>query len=506
MPMHVTRALRLNARRFPEKPALVFEGATQTYRALYRRVCRLAHALQGMGHGPGDKIAVLALNHPDTVAAYFAIMGIGAIPALINYRLLDEDIAHVVRQSDSRTVILGAGFADRVDLLRPLAGTFVVMGDGAKAVGEVHAFDALIEKGRESDLAVVGEKSTAMLHTSGTTGKPKGALRSDWGLEQRAVEQGFATDDRTLCVLPVCLSAGFGYTMLPLYLGATAYLMEGFDVERTFDLIERERITSGLLFPTLLRDLLDAPRFSRFDGGSIRLIQSGGGAVEADLRAGIVDRLGPVLSIWAAASEAGPYANIKGDDVLRYATGNCVGRAFFGVELKLLDDDGREVETGEVGEICTRSDMQFDGYYKDEALTAETRRGDYVTVGDLGRIDENGHLYFVGRKRDIIKSGGINIYAPEIEEALSAHPAIAEVACIGLPDRRLTETVCAVVVTRPGATLDQAALDAFCRDRLSGYKRPRRLVVVDALPRNLTGRVLKDDLKKRIAAETDGTD
>ena len=187
-------------------------------------------------------------------------------------------------------------------------------------------------------------------------------------------------------------------------------------------------------------------------------------------------------------------------EVRDHLDGNCVGRPFFGVELKLLGDDGAEVAPGEVGEICCRSESQYDEYFEDPELTASTRRGDFLTVGDLGRLDAEGLLHFVGRKRDIIKSGGINIYASEIEQVLQQHPAVAEVHCIGLPDERLTELICAVVVPLPGAAPAEDELVAFAAVRLAAYKKPRRIVFMPEVPKNLTGRVLKAQLVQLVLA------
>jgi len=498
MAMTFLYALRLNARRFPQKDALVFKGRRQTYAEFCDRVERMMTVLHGLGVKPGDSVAIISENHPDFVAAYFAITGLGAVPAPINYRISADVMADVVQRSDAKILLLGETMLEHEALLKPLVKQVLALGDSAG----------------NSDLPLIGDLisqtapnppegedgTTIMMHTSGTTGKPKGALRSGFGMEERALDQGFRPDDRALCALPICLGAGCTYMLLPLYLGSTAYLLERFDAAEILSLIVREKITATMLLPAMLQRVVEEEGFDEADLSSVRTLQSGGGALYTDLKTRALDKFGDALNIYAASSEAGPYANLTAADLRNNMTGNCVGRPFFGVDLKLLDDDGNEVAQGEVGEICTRGDSRFDGYYKDEALTETTRRGDYVTVGDLGRLDENGMLWFTGRKRDIIKSGGINVFAPEIDEALCEHPDIREAHCIAMPDPRWTELICAVIVAKPGSGLQADDVTAFAEKRLDKYKKPRQIVFLDAVPRNLTGRVLKDELKQIVLA------
>ena len=499
MGMPLLHALRLNARRVPRRVALRFRDREWTSSELLARVERAASALAALGIAPGEKVPMLSFNHPDMLVAYFALTGIGAVPAPLNYRLADDDLRHGIAAAHARFVLLGSGFAERAGALADAAWQPIRFGDAQLAAPPgTLCWDALVDAATLPPPAG-REGSTIMVHTSGTTGRPKGALRSRFGFEERAIEQGFGMDDRTLCVLPLCLAAGCVYALLPMYLGATVTLHEHFDAGAVIETIERERIESTMLLPAMLQAIVEDPRWPTADLSSLRVIQSGGGALSGALKRTLLARFGAaILNIYAASTEVGPYANLKGAEVGLHLDSNCVGRPFFGVELKLLGDDGREVAPGEVGEICCRSGSQYDGYFEDEALTESTRRGDFLTVGDLGRIDADGLLHFVGRKRDIIKSGGINVHASEIEEVLQQHPAVAEAHCIGLPDERWTELICAVVVPRAGARPDPAELAGFAAARLAAYKKPRRVVLMDAVPKNLTGRVLKTQLVEQV--------
>jgi len=504
MGMTLLHALRLNARRHPRRVAVRFRDQALSYADLLANTERAMSALAGLGIGPGEKVPMLSVNHPDMLVAYFALTGIGAIPAPLNYRLSGDDLRHGMRAAHARFALLGSEFAERADALADPAWRWIWFADAeSHAPADATRWQALLG-GAEGPFPEGRAGNTVMLHTSGTTGRPKGALRSRFGFEERAIEQGFGMDDRTLCVLPICLAAGCVYTLLPLYLGASVRLHEHFDAGAVIDAIEGERIESTMLLPAMLQAMIEHPRFDSADLSSLRVIQSGAGAMSGALKRRLLERFGDgILNIYAASSEGGPYANLKGAEVREHLDGNCVGRPFFGVELKLLDDDGLEVAPGEVGEICCRSDSQYDGYFEDPELTESTRRGAYLSVGDLGRFDANGLLHFVGRKRDIIKSGGINIHASEIEEALQQHPAVAEAHCVGLPDDRWTELICAVIVPRAGQRPTADEITAFAASHLAAYKKPRRVVFMAEVPKNLTGRVVKTQLVERVLALQD---
>jgi acyl-CoA synthetase (AMP-forming)/AMP-acid ligase II len=497
-----TRSLALNARRNPSRAAIVFQGGSISYKTLAQRVWRLMHALDDLAVRPGDVVTLLSDNHPDMLVAYLAIMGLGALPAPINYRLKLSDMEHIAEHTDSRLLFVSEAYLEQVPTLIDKVDRVIVFARSSRAglPSKAISIEDLISGASDREPDFNRSACGALLHTSGTTGRPKGALRSKWAMEERAIEHGFSPDDRMLCVMPVCLSAGFGYTLLPLFLGATVYLEKEVDPDRIISLIAGEGITSTFMIPSIVQRVLDNPKVSTIGRGSMRLIQSGAGAVPIDLRGEVVDRFGPVLGIFAGATETGPYTNYKGPDVLAKTTGNCIGRPFHGVEVRLLDDDGVEVGEGEVGTIAIRSHLGFDGYWREPELTASTRIGDYLSVGDLGQFDEEGFLYLVGRKRDVIKSGGINVPAAQVEDVVSRHPAVAEVACIGLPDRRFTEIICAAVVLKPGASITLEGLIEACEPYLSRFQLPRKLVILSELPKNLTGRVVKDDLRATVAA------
>jgi acyl-CoA synthetase (AMP-forming)/AMP-acid ligase II len=272
--------------------------------------------------------------------------------------------------------------------------------------------------------------------------------------------------------------------------------MEDPDPELGVNLIAKENLTASCILPTIFHRILSIPKLKSYNLKSMRVIVSGADEITEEDKMQIAEAFGQVVTFYAASTETGPYANLRPKDWLR-KKGNCIGYPFYGVELALLDDGGNEVAWGEDGEICVRSPFQFDEYYKDPEATQAVRRGSFLSVGDMGRRDEEGYIYFVGRKRDIIKSGGINIYAPEIEEVLLRHSGIKDAAVIGVPDPEWIEAIKAIVVMKEGARVTEEEIISYCRENMASYKKPRSVEFISELPRNLNGKVIKEELRKK---------
>jgi len=500
MEMHIPKSLKLNAIKHPEKTAIIFRDRKITYRKFSQRVNRLANSISALGFKNGDKIAILMENCPEFLESYFALTKLGIVPVTFSYRLTDIEFKKILSKSDSHGIIVQDKYAQRICSFDLPFKHVMIVGKEAEIEIEkgVWNYDSLLEKASDQEPNEIFHSSTLMLHTSGTTGIPKGIVRSKWGFFYRVVEQGFQPDDRMLTAIPVCLSAGAVFTILTLFIGGTVYLMEDFDPELAVRLMESEKLTTSMIFPTMFNQILSVPNIKNYNLKSMRSIVSGGGAITEEDKFSIAETFGQIVSWYAASTETGPYANLKPAELLR-KRGNCIGPPFYGVELSLLDDERKEVAEGEVGEICVRSPFQFDEYYKDLELTQSVRRGSYLSVGDLGRRDEEGYLYFVGRKRDIIKSGGINIYSPEIEDVLLKHPKIQDVAVIGVPDAKWSEAVKAIVVLKEGEMLTEEEVIDYCRPSLASYKKPKSVAFIKELPRNLSGRVLKEELQKKFS-------
>lgn len=502
MALPFTVALRLNARRRPQHAALRTDEEVLSYLQLWTRVSRMMHALAAHGIGPGSHVAMLPTNSADTLMTVFALTGMGAIPVPISSQLSDQDIGYILDAAEVGAIVVQADRMARVPALMatPALGKIkarLCLGASPPAPGWA-ALDPAIASASAGEADLGHAHQRILSHTSGTTGRPKLPLRGAWAFEERAIEQGFNDSDQFLAALTFSAGLGLTYALLPLYLGATVHLQHEWDPEQAMALIDARGITATLMLPAMLRQLMNAPGFAAFSGRSLRLLQSGAGVVEADIRQCLHAKLGPVLSIYAASTEVGPIANLKGDDVVRLAHGNCVGTPFFGVEVKLLDDSLCEVPVGEVGEICARSATQFEHYHGEPELSANTRRGEYLSVGDLGRFDANGYLYFVGRKADVLRIGNRDVYTNLVEEALMACPGVAEVACVDVPGPDGAIELWAAIVARAAGGAD--GVQAHGARHLPQHSRPHRYVLVDALPRTATSRVIRAKLREQLTA------
>jgi acyl-CoA synthetase (AMP-forming)/AMP-acid ligase II len=344
----------------------------------------------------------------------------------------------------------------------------------------------------------------ALVYTSGTTGQPKGVLLSHrsramtfYGM---AMEYGcFGPEDRHLSMAPMAHGAGFAFTMAPLFFGGYVEVLPKFDPERVLHALARGSFTGTFMVPTHYQAIfgLEQPVLERYRGraAGLRTVISNASALPQAVKEKIIAYFGEGLLHEAYGStEGGVVTNLRPKDQLRKI--QCVGTPFTCTSIRLLAEDGAEVATGEIGELYSRSPFLFNGYWNRPEETRACMRDGYVSVGDLARRDEEGYLYIVDRKKDMVISGGLNIYPREIEEVLHRHPAIREVAVIGVPDDRWGERLRAFIVPHPGMTVDPAELDAFCRESLSGYKVPRELRFIEALPRNAAGKVLKQELRR----------
>jgi fatty-acyl-CoA synthase len=350
-----------------------------------------------------------------------------------------------------------------------------------------------VEKGAEDEAAVV-------IYTSGTTGKPKGAVRKFPKDAMHATfqfigETPMRSDDIHLVTCPLYHSTAFGFLVFNAILGGTAVLMDEFKPEAFLEIVERHGVTTTAVVPTLLHRVmsLDPAILAKYDVRSMRAIFTVGAQLPASLGTQVMDYFGDVLFNCYGATELALVTMAKPED-LRAAPGS-IGKVLPGNEVRLLDDEGREVGVGEVGELYARNKMLVAGYHNDAESTKSSMRDGFFSVGDLARRDRDGRVFIEGRKRDMIISGGVNVYPAEVEAAIEAHPDVAEVAVVGVDDREWGERVKAFVVRRPGVALDDGTLKLWCRERLAGPKVPREFVFIEILPRNPTGKVLKRELR-----------
>jgi fatty-acyl-CoA synthase len=500
--------VRRHARHRAERTAYVIGPQRVTYGQLNALTNRLAHVLRGHGIRRNDRVATLALNRLEYPAIYFAVAKLGAIHVPLNFRYRAGELRYALTQSESSVLFYGGAFTGVVEELGdvPCLRHRLPL-DGTRGVAELLARASDAEPAPEPELSE--HDPHVMLYTSGTTGDPKGALLSHRSYllqsSQTPRPTGRGEDDVALCMFPMFHMGGWAMPLGYWANGGCVLLMERADPAEILHLVARERVTYLYLIPTLWDAVLALPELDRTDLSSLRALGSGTSVMtEAQVRT-IVERFrNPNLFVVYGQSEAGPIATLRPRDVLRRPTS--VGRPVINVDVSLVAADGGGVGAGEVGEIVCRSEFNMLGYWRMPEATAAAMRDGWLHTGDLGTFDEDGFLHIAGRAREMIKCGGENIYPAEVERCLLEHPSVAEAAVFGVPDERWGEIVVAAVVPQAGATLAEAEVVEHVRSQLAGYKKPRHVLVLDALPRTASTRqVQKTLLRERWARDRAGT-
>ncbi len=498
-----------NAVWYGDRPAFVLDQRRITHAAFKAQAFRLASALQDRGMRVQDRVSILSMNSLEFCIAYGACEAFGFVAATVNFRLAPAEMLHIINDSTSRILIFEAAYLDVVDALRPQLQTiehFVVIGADQVPLW-ASDWASVLEEGRPEgpDLPAPGPRDLVyLIYTSGTTGRSKGCMLDHYTetatgqIIAAAMQLGVA--DRTLLMMPLFHIGAKAISLAQQWVGGTVYLHRVFDPAAICATIEAERITATHMAPTLVQALLETPERELHDLSSLRTLLYSAAAMPPSLLRRALEAFGPIFQQMYGQTEGiGTLLPVTAHSV--DASGaphrhlNSVGHPFIGCEISIRDTDERALPSGEVGEICIRGPVVMQGYWNNSPATLDALRDGWLHTGDVGYIDTEGYAFLVDRKKDVIISGGENIYSREVEDAILSHPSVAGVAVIGTPDTKWGEVVTAVVVLRAGALLTEADLIAHCRTLIAGYKRPRRTIFTDSLPLLPSGKINKPALR-----------
>ena len=501
--LRVADVVREHASARPTTVAVKQGDRELTYAMLDERSNRLAQALLANGAGPGSRIAYLDRSAPEIVELVFAASKIGAVAVPLNWRLAVPELRLVLEDSSAPILIAGPEYEETAAFV---AGS---LSAAPRVVRVAMEYEEWLAGYEAVDPGGTGEAGDVVLqlYTSGTTGVPKGVLTTHRNLAACAETSPywqFDADTVSATPLPMFHIGGIGWTFLGLWNGATTILVRDFVPEAVLDLLEHERVTNGIFVPTMLQMLTAVPGADRRDYSSLRSIAYGASPITTPvLTAALRTFRCSLYGVYGLTETTGGVVQLDPED---HDPGGprehlllSAGRPLPWVELRIADpESGLELPAREVGEVWLRAPNVTPGYFGRPEESAAALTGDgWLRTGDGGYVDEEGYLFLTDRIKDMIVSGGENVYPVEVEEALSHHPDVLEVAVIGLPDERWVEVVTALVVLRPGAVPNAEELIAFARERLAGYKLPRRIEFVDDLPRTPSGKVLKRELRER---------
>jgi long-chain acyl-CoA synthetase len=502
MSLNLAILLETSATTRPQHTAVIHNGHKLSYAELDGAAKRFAAGLTSLGVRAGDKVAVMVPNVPEFVSAYFGVLKLGGCVVPINTLLKSGEIAHQLEDSDASAIVVDETLlpeAQQALIGAEVCHHGIVIGN--RAPPGCHTFQEVMDQGAvDFDTVQTTPNDTAVvLYTAGVSGRPKGAELTHFNLFYNAVITAerlceLRQGDVSLAVLP--LFHAFGQTCVmnaTLYAGGTLVLLPRFEPDKALQLIERHRVTVLLGVPTMYWYLQHYPGAEKYDWSSLRLCCSGGAALAVDLMKQFEERYGLPIFEGYGLSETSPVASFN--RIQKPPRPGSIGLPIYGVEMKVVDEGERDLPPGEVGEIVIRGHNVMKGYYKRPGPTAEVMRGGWFHTGDLGRMDEDGYFYIVGRKKDFIIRGGLNIYAREVERVLLAHPAVAEVAVLGIPDEVMGEEIKAFVVLEQDETVDPEDLIEYARKRMAAYKYPRYIEFRAELPKDAAGRVIKRLLK-----------
>ncbi len=493
----------------PDKVAFIYDKERITFSEFNDRVNSLVHALQAMGVNKGDGIGILSWNCLDYIVVYGSAMKGGFILSRFNPRLGTDETKYLINYSEVNTLFVGPEFVEIVNSLRPqLPKVKNIISIEERAPNMLYSNDLLATyPGEEPDVQIEEDDGLHIIYTSGTTGTPRGAVyahRQAWEDSRTLViDMGVQPDNKHIQLSPLFHIAGDAHFRVFLYVGGCSVILKFFDPAVTLQTIQNERATHIDFVPTHLIAMLALPDVDKYDISSLKLMWYGASPMPLEvLRKGIAT-FGPIFAQGYGQSESGPsICHLPGEDHNVLGSPDekilaSVGQPDIGVQVRIVDEAGSDVAPGEVGEIVVRSHHMMLEYWHNPDDTENTIVDGWLHTGDMGCYDEKGYVYIVDRKKDMIITGGENVYPREVEEVLYRHPAVQEAAVIGIPDPYWVERVHAAVTLKKGAECTDDELIALCKKNLAGYKAPKSVEFVDSLPKNPSGKILKRELREK---------
>ena len=511
--MNVNYCLRRAQRYHGGSIAIDHEDRQVTYAQFYELVENSARKLAALGVSKGDRVAVLMQNSPEYLDLYYSTARAGALIVPLNTRWHINEIISTLSDSGSKLLFVDERFAELVP--RILAGGTKLEHVVFAAPGECPS--GLVDWKKADPAGVLSSEEpgeddlVGLFYTSGTTGGPKGAMLTHRNVYSNATHSlmppaRFISEGKWLHAAPMFHLADAGAIHALTLCGVTHCFLASFDPEATLRAIERYRITAVVLVPTMLNMVLNHPNFDRYDVSSLKRVTYGASPMPLPLLKQAMEKLDCEFAQGYGMTEVSPLLTMLSHEDHRFENADrkfapvkSAGKPITGVEVRVVDDHDREVPAGEVGEVIARGPNIMKGYWNRPEVNAEVLRGGWMHTGDLGAMDEAGFLYVLDRKKDMIKTGSENVYSPEVESVLCAHPAVLEASVIGVPHPTWGETIRAVAVTRPGSSLSEAELIDWCRERLTHFKCPTSAVFTDSLPKGGTGKVQKNVLREKFS-------
>ncbi len=515
--MNTTVFLDIASAICPDRDVITFEGNSYTFASLNERSNRLANALAGLGVKQGDRIGMMDVNCSQHIEAYFAAAKLGAIFVPINFRAKADEVAYMLDNSKLKVLFAGSRYIEMLDTILPRL-SFVencVATDGNHD-GKLNYEKLVSSSAPDGVIANIGDEDvTILMYTAGTTGRPKGVPLRHSAFASYVMDNvepaNPAVEERNLLSVPLYHIAGIQAMLAAVYGGRTLVLMRQFEVKAWLRRVQKEKVSRAMLVPTMLKWVLDDPDFENFDLSSLKVITYGAASMPFQVIKTAIEKMPWVrfINAFGQTETASTITVLGPDDHVIEGTEEekekklkrlmaSIGKPLPDVELKIVGENGQSLPSNEVGEIYAKGARIMSGYWRDDKKTSQVKTEDgWLRTGDKGWVDEDGYVYLAGRGDDMIIRAGENISPEEVEDVLHAHPAIEETAVIGIPDPEWGQETCAVVVLKEGETAGAEAIMEYCRSRLAGFKRPRKVFFVDCLPRNTIGKVLKKELRNQ---------